>query len=471
MVYATLNCQFMSVTNLMGEKYFIWDEVTEGLSRAGISKTEDEQVKRWREQPHPVHASKIYCPHAYLRLNFKETLNQSEKITFRKHYLRKVSPNEPDVVILQDIKDLVMYLLTTSISPRFISLFHLPIIDRFLRGLILYFQFYIKIWEELMQERAATAKKAPNPLARGHRFKYANDMQTLRCMLGREYADLIIGCQDTVQYHHMTAGTKKALSITQSQGEKDLRMFEVLIPIAHRIVWIALERKHYHLIEVELHRLLRTEAYNTVGREAGNNVKQNMLDDDIRILQGTRKTLKRKLLKNSPLIQELVYSDCDYRVLALGIGNTDTCDERIIYLQNALLAEEEKLPKLGIKVGILGQNRTNYDVMLMLSEEDKFTAVKEAQLSEKERQESRKDYTSDANLVDMQKEVKCAGLPQPEPELELTRTFPIAITDLSPKGYQSAREKSRKKWITRELNRHNKIQADTYSIATTMDAK
>lgn len=99
-----------------------------------------------------------------------------------------------------------------------------------------------------MAERAATMKKAPNPLARGYRSRYAKEMQNLRCILGREYADLILGCQDTIQYHHMTSGKKGMTSLTQSQGEKDLRMFEVLICMSHRIVWIALERKYFSLI-------------------------------------------------------------------------------------------------------------------------------------------------------------------------------------------------------------------------------
>lgn len=99
-----------------------------------------------------------------------------------------------------------------------------------------------------MAERAATIKKAPNPLAQGYRSRYANEMQNLRCILGREYADLLIGCQDSIQYHHMTGGKKGMPSITQSQGEKDLRTFEVLICLTHRIVWIALERKYFSLI-------------------------------------------------------------------------------------------------------------------------------------------------------------------------------------------------------------------------------
>lgn len=171
------------------------------------------------------------------------------QIKFRKYYLRKVKPNEPDVIILQDIKDLVLFLLVTSVSPQFINFFHLPIVDRFLRALILYFQHYVEIWEDLMQERAATMRKAPNPLARGHRTRYAEEMRTLRCILGREYVDLIMGCQGGAQYHHMMTGERRS-AITQSQGEKDLRIFEALISVAHRVVWIALQRKHYNLIGI-----------------------------------------------------------------------------------------------------------------------------------------------------------------------------------------------------------------------------
>lgn len=163
-----------------------------------------------------------------------------------------MTPSEPDVIILQDIKDLVLFLLTTPVSVQFINFLHLPIVDRFLRVLIIYFQRFVEIWEALMEERAATMKKAPNPLARGHRSRYAEEMHTLRCVLGREYVDLILGCQEGPQYHHMMTSKKRSpgsSTITgQSQGEKDLRIFEALISVAHRVVWIALQRKHFTLI-------------------------------------------------------------------------------------------------------------------------------------------------------------------------------------------------------------------------------
>lgn len=141
----------------------------------------------------------------------------------------------------------MLFLLTTPVSPQFINFLHLPIVDRFLRASVIYFQRFVEIWESLMEERAATMRKAPNPLARGHRSRYAQEMHTLRCVLGREYVDLVLGCQDGPEYHHMMT-SKKRSTVTQSQGEKDLRIFEALLSVTHRVVWIALQRKHYTLI-------------------------------------------------------------------------------------------------------------------------------------------------------------------------------------------------------------------------------
>ncbi|KAF3427651.1 hypothetical protein E2986_08396 [Frieseomelitta varia] len=447
----------------MEDKYFGWDEISNGLILLDTQKTEDEHIKKIKLQSDLDHQSKVYCPHSYLILNFHETLSQRDKLRFRKYYLRKVSPNEPDVIILQDIKDLVMFLLISPISPQFVNFFHLPVVDRFLRAAILYFQYYIITWEELMKERAATMKKAPNPLAQGYRFRYAEEMQNLRCVLGREYADLIVGCQDIIQYHHMTSGKKGAPSLTQSQGEKDLRIYEVLICMTHRIVWIALERKYFSLIEIELHRLFRTETYNIAEKRNISPTIQDMLPDDIQVLQGHKIQEKKKLLRNSPLIQELIYSDSDYRLLSLGIEDNSN-DKRILYLKHALVVEEDKLHELGIKVGILGENRTNYDILLMPLEE-KDEKQDKIQLSDKREEHERIKSIKDT-IQDTQISIKIQRLPSFETEPDLTQDFSMKTINISPKGYKIAHEKARKKWLIREIKRQAHKEIDTYSVAT-----
>lgn len=59
--------------------------------------------------------------------------------------MRKIKPNEVDVVTLQDVKDVVFYLLTTPVPSDFIKFFHIPEVDNFLRALILYFQYYLEV--------------------------------------------------------------------------------------------------------------------------------------------------------------------------------------------------------------------------------------------------------------------------------------------------------------------------------------
>lgn len=67
----------------------------------------------------------------------------------------------------------------------------------------------------------------------------------------------------------------------------------------------------------------------------------------------------------------ILCSKNNYIVIFLfkGILDIDVRDPKIVYLKNALLIEEEMLPLMDIKVGILGQNRSEYDIMLMPYEE------------------------------------------------------------------------------------------------------
>lgn len=81
-------------------------------------------------------------------------------------------------------------------------------------------------------------------MAGGARVMRAGELSALRCLLAREYADLLGGWA-APRYHHMGGGTT---GFPQSQGEKDLRLFEGLIQFGHRVAWIALERKQKELM-------------------------------------------------------------------------------------------------------------------------------------------------------------------------------------------------------------------------------
>lgn len=73
-----------------------------------------------------------------------------------------------------------------------------------------------------------------------------------------------------------------------------------------------------------------------------------------------------------------------------GIADIDIHHPKIAYLRNALLVDEEKLSQLEIKVGILGHNRSDYDIMLMPHEPEELMEPTETALLEKKSLEIRK---------------------------------------------------------------------------------
>ncbi|XP_034938439.1 protein phosphatase 1 regulatory subunit 36-like [Chelonus insularis] len=452
------------------EKYYVWDDFHERLSVLGADEEEEKKIKSLKRRKKIRTKSQIYCPHAYLNLNFLDILNSSQKIKYRKYYYRKVSPNEPDIIILQDIKNLVLYFLITPVSLQFINFLHLPLVDRLLRALIMYFQFYLQVWEqEIMKKKVATAKKAYNPLAIGARLKKAHELKVLRCIIAKKYCLLLLGSKETAKFHHLMAGMDSKLII--SQGEKDLRIFETFIQVAHRIVWIALARKQFSLIEVELHRLFRTEAYNIADRKTNYSMNQGLSEEELLILHGPKMPPKKKLLMNTPLTHELLNEPCDYRLFILELPDFKSKDPRINYLKNALLADEDELEQLGIKVGILGEPRINYDITLVhitikkASEEeeevDKIVERRRRSVSEKT-----KRFSIEKQFLEM---------PSSGSDLELLETFPLRESPRKPGKYDKYREAARKKWISRELNRNtymgdlSNTYSDTISLATNME--
>lgn len=61
-------------------------------------------------------------------------------------------------------------------------------------------------------------------------------------MVAREYCSILIGTEDAKRFHHMNNKNNVSLS------DKDRRLFETLICMAVRVVWIALQRKNLSLI-------------------------------------------------------------------------------------------------------------------------------------------------------------------------------------------------------------------------------
>jgi len=73
-----------------------------------------------------------------------------------------------------------------------------------------------------------------------------------------------------------------------------------------------------------------------------------------------------------------------------GVVDIDIHHPKIAYLRNALLVDEEKLSQLEIKVGILGHNRSDYDIMLMPHKPEEPIEPTEIDLLKKKSLETRR---------------------------------------------------------------------------------
>lgn len=183
-------------------------------------------------------------------IKFKESNDKLEKLTFRRLVQRRCRPDQPDVVTVQDIKDVTLYLANPKdLTPELINYVHLPIVDRLFRALIVYFQYYTQVWDHMMERRIEAARKLRQPVVTILENVIRDDLADLRAMVAREYGILISGVGKASRFHHM--GTTDT-----SLSDKDRRLNEQLLCVAVRVVWVALQRKHLSLIgEFELLRL------------------------------------------------------------------------------------------------------------------------------------------------------------------------------------------------------------------------
>ncbi|CAH2020601.1 unnamed protein product [Acanthoscelides obtectus] len=147
-----------------------------------------------------------------------------------------------------------------------------------------------------------------------------------------------------------------------SLSDKDRRIFETFVVMSERVVYVALTRKYLSLIEKELNRMLRTDNFNPIMRHQ--NIAYVATPEEERILLGKVCATECKLYQRSPVIQELILDQHDYRMLAIGVADMGQYDNRQNYLEIAYAAPEELLEPLGVPVGILGIPRKYFDATL-----------------------------------------------------------------------------------------------------------
>ncbi|KAK5650556.1 hypothetical protein RI129_001585 [Pyrocoelia pectoralis] len=330
--------------------FWMWDEVNNGLLFVNP------------RLPSTLNVNAIRAAAAKVTKNemvFRETVDHLDKARFRRYHQRRCKPNEPQVITIQDLKDVAIYIANPKrLSLDFLKLFHTPTVDKFLRALIVYFQFYIQVRENVLLRREEKKSKLYQPIVTQIENNLRNDLADLRCVASREYGTILIGAEETRKFHHMLSNKNNT-----SLSDKDRKLFEEFICMSARVVWIALYRKNLSLIESEMNHLLRTKIFNSLTRSESL-TSDGLSHEEEKILYGTSNTVEKKLLLHSLITKEMTLGHHDYRLLMIGIKQYQPTDKRMEYLEIALTAPEELLLKKGVTVGMLGLPRDDYDVML-----------------------------------------------------------------------------------------------------------
>lgn len=100
----------------------------------------------------------------------------------------------------------------------------------------------VKVWESMLLRRDEAKRKLRQPIVDVLEGIISDDLADLRSMVAREYMSILLGIDEALPFHHMKNTDNNSLS------DKDRRLFETMISVAIRVVWVALQRKNISLI-------------------------------------------------------------------------------------------------------------------------------------------------------------------------------------------------------------------------------
>ncbi|XP_054741131.1 protein phosphatase 1 regulatory subunit 36-like [Anastrepha obliqua] len=293
--------------------------------------------------------------------NFSKTVNQLEELIFRQEFQRSDLTHDADVILVQDIKNIVLFLAPSEIiTTDFIHFLHTFTVDRFLRALIIYFEYYLKMVEfvlirrdEIAGEKAQIQSEDTNEIKR----VYSTHLIQHRLLLAREYSTIIMGDGEMKGFYHITP------IVNISHSIKDKRFHEAFLAFSTQVVWIAMHRRAYDYIDMEMYRLFRSEHFK-LKRYAHINFTQA----ETSMLYGKNYKRRNYRAQNSPLIQELAnVSTENLPILWIGERKYRGTDLRIHQLELEYIVPDSQLTLIDVCHGILGHPKKIYDTVLTIN--------------------------------------------------------------------------------------------------------
>lgn len=205
----------------------------------------DEKKERIRFEANKYDESLEYLPKNASWIKFKNSMSQAEEVLFVKRFWRKPSTKDSDVIVLQDVKNLVLFLARGDVDRRFVKFFHTPIVDEFLNDLIIYFEYYFKFLEYLLSKRKhgeTVESKLGDKGAVATAVALSEYMDQYRIILSREYCQILMGADGAQPFHHM------ANPLKTSYKDVDMNQMELFASFSVQVAWIAMHRRNFDAI-------------------------------------------------------------------------------------------------------------------------------------------------------------------------------------------------------------------------------
>ncbi|XP_064543735.1 uncharacterized protein LOC135432151 [Drosophila montana] len=289
---------------------------------------------------------------------FLRTFTQEEELIFRQVFVRPDTSYDADTVMINDVRDLVLFLMPKEfLHIKFLEFMHQPLVHRLLHGLIIYFEYFLRLVEfvlirrdEIAGEMAQMQSEQTNEIKR----IWSSYLSQYRILVARDYSTIITGEGDFKKFYH----TKEIVNI--SSKIKDRYFHEQFLAVATQIVWITMHRRAYYLIEMEMNRLFRSEHF------IANRPEYLKFSPAERcLLYGRNNKLVNYQKQTSPLIQELKnIVDEDMPILWIGERRYRGSDPRIAELELEYMVPGLQLRLIDIAHGILGHPKMLYNTLL-----------------------------------------------------------------------------------------------------------
>lgn len=152
------------------------------------------EFKRSAYEYTPVDA--IITPINPFGIQFRDNWKQKDEIVFRKKFQRTPLSHDSDVITIEDIKNVVLFSAPSkNVSNMCIDFFYTRVVDEFLNSLIVYFEYFLKTVELLLDRREAcrgeTGRIRDMDSVQAEQ-KMATFLSQHRLILAREYAKVLM---------------------------------------------------------------------------------------------------------------------------------------------------------------------------------------------------------------------------------------------------------------------------------------